>query len=252
MSMRVSRIRRGADRSGSVSARLALTVLCLTLGACAGMDSRDDLPTVAWVDLSRYAGTWYEIARLPMWFQRHCVDSKATYSSRPDGAVGVRNECVTDTGGLEQAVGVATVVDAQTNARLTVVFDNWFARLFGSSREGNYWVLDLDPEYRIAMVGTPDRRFLWILSRTPHLDEATYRRLVERAQQLGYPVSDLIRASRPPLRDGSQLAPHRHRKYYSGATGEGSRPEVQGFWNFEPRTSGRSCRASVPVAHVRA
>jgi apolipoprotein D and lipocalin family protein len=197
MTMRTLPLRRVANRSSVESARLALAVLCFTLGACAGVDSRGDLPTVASVDLSRYAGTWYEIARLPMWFQRHCVDSKATYSSRPDGAVGVRNECVTDTGGLEQAEGVATVVDAKTNARLTVVFDNWFARLFGSSREGNYWILDLDPEYRTAMVGTPDRRFLWILSRTPQLDEATYRRLVERAQQLGYPVLDLIRASRP-------------------------------------------------------
>jgi hypothetical protein len=99
------------------------------------------------VDLSRYVGTWYEIARLPMWFQRHCVDSKAIYSSRSDGAIGVHNECVTDTGKVEQAEGVATVIDAKTNARLTVVFDNWFARLFGSSREGNYWVLDLDPEF---------------------------------------------------------------------------------------------------------
>ena len=197
MTMRTLPLRRVANRSSVESTRLALAVLCFTLGACAGVDSRGDLPTVASVDLSRYAGTWYEIARLPMWFQRHCVDSKATYSSRPDGAVGVRNECVTDTGGLEQAEGVATVVDAKTNARLTVVFDNWFARLFGSSREGNYWILDLDPEYRTAMVGTPDRRFLWILSRTPQLDEATYRRLVERAQQLGYPVSDLIRAQRP-------------------------------------------------------
>jgi apolipoprotein D and lipocalin family protein len=197
LSMRTSPIRRGANRSGSVSARLALTVLCFTLGACAGLDSRGELPTVASVDLSRYAGTWYEIARLPMWFQRHCVDSKAIYSNRPDGAVGVHNECVTNSGGVEQAEGVATVVDAKTNARLTVVFDNWFARLFGSSREGNYWILDLDPEYRTAMVGTPDHRFLWILSRTPQLDKATYRRLVERAQQLGYPVSDLIRARRP-------------------------------------------------------
>jgi apolipoprotein D and lipocalin family protein len=196
MTMRTLPLRRVANRSSVESARLALAVLCFTLGACAGVDSRGDLPTVASVDLSRYAGTWYEIARLPMWFQRHCVDSKATYSSRPDGAVGVRNECVTDTGGLEQAEGVATVVDAKTNARLTVVFDNWFARLFGSSREGNYWILDLDPEYRTAMVGTPDRRFLWILSRTPQLDEATYRRLVERARELGYPVSDLIKAQR--------------------------------------------------------
>ena len=109
----------------------------------------------------------------------------------------MRNECVTDVGGLEYAGGVATVVDAKTNARLTVVFDNWFVHLFGSSREGNYWILDLDPEYRTAMVGTPDRRFLWILSRTPQMDEVIYRRLVERAQQLGYPVSDLIHARRP-------------------------------------------------------
>ena len=195
--MRTSPIRRGTNHLGSVSARFALMILCLTLGACARVDSRGDLQTVASVDLSRYAGTWYEIARLPMWFQRHCVDSKAMYSSRPDGAVGVRNECITDTGGIERAEGVATVVDTKTNARLTVVFDNWFARLFGSSREGNYWILDLDPEYRTAMVGTPDCRFLWILSRTPQLDGATYGRLVERAQQFGYPVSDLIRAQRP-------------------------------------------------------
>ncbi|MDP1946167.1 MAG: lipocalin family protein [Nitrospirota bacterium] len=174
-----------------------MTVLFLMLGACTGVNVSGDLPTVASVDLSRYAGTWYELARLPMWFQRHCVDSKAVYSIRPDGAVGVHNECVTDAGGFEQAEGVATVVDPKTNARLTVVFDNWFARLFGSSRDGNYWILDLDAEYRIAIVGTPDRQFLWILSRTPQLDETTYRGLVERARQLGYPVSDLITPRRP-------------------------------------------------------
>jgi len=202
LSMRKPPRRHGVHDSGSMSARLTLTVLlCLTLGACAGVDSRGDLSTVASVDLSRYAGTWYEIARLPMWFQRHCVDSKAIYSRRPDGAVAVYNECVTKSGVVEHAEGVATVVDTKTNARLTVVFDNWFAQLFGSSREGNYWVLDLDSEYRTAMVGTPDRRYLWILSRTPQLEEATYRRLVERARQLGYPVSDLIEARRPPHRD---------------------------------------------------
>lgn len=92
------------------------------------MDSRTPLTTVPSVDLNRYTGTWYEIARLPMWFQRHCVDSKAVYTSRPDGAIGVHNECITDRGGLDHADGVATVVDPKTNARLTVVFDNFFAR----------------------------------------------------------------------------------------------------------------------------
>lgn len=175
---------------------LLVVVFSLMLAACAGMDSRGALPTASSVDLSRYAGTWYEIARLPMWFQRHCVDSKAIYTTRPGGTIGVHNECVTDTGGTDQADGMATVVDQVTNARLQVVFENWFARLFGSSREGNYWIIDLAPDYRTSMVGTPDRRYLWILSRSPHLDEPTYQRLVERARQLGFAVSDLIRAQR--------------------------------------------------------
>lgn len=168
----------------------------LVLSACAGMDSRTPLTTVPSVDLNRYTGTWYEIARLPMWFQRHCVDSKAVYTSRPDGAIGVHNECITDRGGLDHADGVATVVDPKTNARLTVVFDNFFARLFGSSREGNYWIIELDPDYQVAMVGTQDRRYLWILSRMPVLDRPVYQRYVERAQELGFPVSDLIHTKR--------------------------------------------------------
>ncbi len=176
---------------------LATAALCLLLSACAGVDRKDTLATVESVDLDRYAGTWYEIARLPMYFQRHCLHSKAVYTTRPDGTMGVHNECTTDRGGVERVEGVATVIDATTNARLTVVFDNFFARLFGSSREGNYWILDLDPEYRTAMVGTPDRRFLWILSRASQLDESSYQRLVEKARQMGFPASKLIRDRRP-------------------------------------------------------
>ncbi|MBA5869345.1 MAG: hypothetical protein GDA68_04945 [Nitrospira sp. CR2.1] len=178
---------------------LSLTVpLCAMVAACAGVDRKDALPTVQTVDLDRYTGTWYEIGRLPMWFQRHCVDSKATYTLRADGAIGVRNECVTDAGAHDYIEGVARVVDPQTNARLTVVFDNFFARLFGSSRDGNYWILALDPDYRTAMVGTPDRRYLWILSRHARLDDATYQQLVKQARQLGFPVSTLIRTRRTP------------------------------------------------------
>ena len=183
-------------RSGRLATLCAATVLYLVLAACAGVERKEALSTVPLVDLARYEGTWYEMARLPMWFQRHCVDSKAIYTSRADGTIGVHNECVTDSGGHDQIEGVATVIDTTTNARLTVVFDNFFARLFGSSREGNYWILVLDPDYRTAVVGTPDRRYLWILSRSPHLDEPTYQRLVEQARRLGFPVSELIRAHR--------------------------------------------------------
>ncbi len=176
-------------------AMLATTCMLIMAG-CAGIESRQPLQTVASVDLVRYAGTWYEIARLPMLFQRYCIDSKAIYSVRPDGKIGVHNECVTDSGKLDQADGIATIVDTTTNAKLAVTFDNFFARLVGPSREGNYWIIDLDPDYQTALVGTPDRRYLWILSRTAHLDEVTYQRLVAKAQQLGFPVADLIQAKR--------------------------------------------------------
>jgi len=179
-----------------VTTVFALTLLGWVLGGCAVIEPRRDLPTVTSVDLGRYAGTWYEIARLPMWFQRHCVDSQAVYRLRSDGRIGVHNECVTDDGGLVAADAVATVVDAKTNARLMVVFDNWFARLFGTSREGNYWILDLDSEYRTVLVGTPDRRYLWILARAPRIDDGTYNRLVQLARALGYPVEHLIRDTR--------------------------------------------------------
>lgn len=178
------------------SLAMLIGMCALLVTGCAGIESRQPLQTVASVDLARYAGTWYEIARLPMWFQRHCIDSKAIYTTRPDGKIDVHNECVTDAGGLDQVEGIATIVDPQTNAKLAVTFDNFFARLVGPSRDGNYWILDLDPDYQTALVGTPDRRYLWMLSRSPHLDEATYQRVVRKAQQLGFPVSDFIRAKR--------------------------------------------------------
>jgi apolipoprotein D and lipocalin family protein len=184
-----------------VHVRLLLSVAMVGgfVTGCAGIESRPDVSTVPAVDLTRYAGTWYEIARLPMWFQRHCVHSKAIYALRAGGTMGVHNECITAFGEVEAADGVAVVVDPRTNARLHVVFDNWFSRLFGPSREGNYWILDLDSAYRTAVVGTPDRRHLWILAREPQLEDASYQRLVEVGRKFGYPVAELIRNQRPGL-----------------------------------------------------
>lgn len=177
---------------------LVSAVVVIGLHGCAGIPPGEPVTTVESVDLARYVGTWYEIARLPMWFQRHCVDSKAVYTRRDDGRIGVHNECVTDSGEVSQADGTATVVDPVTNARLSVTFDNWFSRLFGSSSEGNYWILALDSDYQTAMVGTPDRRYLWMLARSPHIAEATYQDLAARAQRMGFPVSELIRDQRAP------------------------------------------------------
>lgn len=185
---------------------VGLVLVFFIASSCASMEQKTQLSVVPSVDLARYAGTWYEIARLPMWFQRHCVDSKAVYTRRSDGTIGVHNECVTDDGGMETAEGAAIVVDTRTNARLKVVFDNWFARLFGSSRDGNYWILDLDPDYRTALVGTPNRRYLWILARSPQLDSATFQRLVSKGRELGYPMDELIRDQRARHIDGERAS----------------------------------------------
>ncbi|UCH91816.1 MAG: lipocalin family protein [Nitrospirota bacterium] len=159
------------------------------------------LQTVNSVDLTRYAGTWYEIARLPMWFQRDCVASQAIYTLLLNGKIQVQNQCRTKSGDQKQVQGVATVVDTTTNAKFYVVFNNWVAKLFSgwgsASTTGNYWILHLDPAYQAALVGTPDREYLWILSRTTTLDQTIYEQLVSLGKQKGYLTADLIRDSHP-------------------------------------------------------
>jgi apolipoprotein D and lipocalin family protein len=154
------------------------------LAACAG---RPPLRTVERVDLARYVGTWYEIASLPNRFQRGCAATTATYALRDDGRVAVRNRCLRD-GGESAIEGVAWPVD-ESHARLRVRFFWPFT--------GAYQVIALDPEYRWAMVGHPSRRFLWILSRTPRLDDAVYQRLVAEARAQGFEVARLARTPQP-------------------------------------------------------
>ena len=191
--------------SGNQSAWLLFLVLTFVISVgCARVSIEPELPpleTVTSVDLTRYSGTWYEIARLPMWFQRDCVASQAIYTLLLNGNVGVKNQCLTTSGDQKQAQGVATVVDENTNAKLYVVFDNWAAKLFsgwGSApTEGNYWILYLDLDYRTALVGTPDREYLWVLSRSPTLEKAIYEKLVSLGKQKGYFTANLIQDSHP-------------------------------------------------------
>jgi len=169
---------------------------CVILSACAGPAALDPSrvpPTVARVELARYQGTWYEIARLPMWFQRNCLRSQATYGILETGEVSVLNECDTEGSGKVSISGKARVVDAKTNARLEVRFDNWFAVFIPSQPQGNYWILYLDGDYRTVIVGTPDRNNLWIMARTPAIDEARYTELVGIARGLGFETDKLIR-----------------------------------------------------------
>jgi len=141
------------------------------------------LEVVVRVDIGRYLGTWYEIARIPTRFQKNCVAVTATYSLRPDGKIRVINRCRKKTldGPLREIEGKAWVADKKTNAKLKVQFFWPFS--------GDYWIIELDPDYRWAVVGHPDRTYLWILSRTPRMDQALYNDLLDRVGNKGYDIA---------------------------------------------------------------
>lgn len=145
------------------------------------------LDVVEFVDLTRYAGKWYEIASYPQIFQAGCTGTTAEYTLRDDGTVKVVNTC--NTGSLDGPVnrieGTARVADATTNAKLNVSFFPPF--------EADYWIIDLGPDYEYAVVSDPSRRSLWILSRTPTLDDATYQGILDRVSAKGFDLDRLVR-----------------------------------------------------------
>lgn len=145
------------------------------------------LETVNFVDLDRYVGLWYEIARYHHRFQEGCIGSKATYTLRDDGKITVVNECHdrSFSGKLRSVKGKAWVVDKETNARLKVSFFWPFA--------GDYWIIDLGKDYEYAVVGHPSRKYLWILSRTPEMDEKAYEAILARLQKQEYDTTKLVR-----------------------------------------------------------
>lgn len=171
--------------------RLLTTLLLSGIPALALANASQPLPTVATVDLDRYAGQWFEISRLPMWFERNCVgDVTATYTRRSDDRVGVVNRCRTQDGFIS-ARGIAEVPDPAHPGQLRVRFaPDWLAWI--PAVWGDYWIIDLDPDYRWVMIGAPSRGYLWILARTPTLDQATTHRLKQKAAGLGFDIAPMI------------------------------------------------------------
>ncbi len=172
---------------------MALYAVLLFL-ACSTAPELPELVTVSHVDLRQYLGKWYEIARLPAWFQKGCLQSTATYGLDESGQITVLNECLMKDGKRKSASGRASIVDRQSQAKLEVLFDNWFSRVFPGLVKGQYWILYVDPDYRHAVVGTPDRKYLWFLARNPAVEDAMYTELVRFAQSRGFETDRLIRA----------------------------------------------------------
>jgi apolipoprotein D and lipocalin family protein len=142
------------------------------------------LEVVPHVELEKYLGKWYEIAHLPAKFQEDCNETTATYSLLDDGSISVLNQSIKN-GKMKQAKGKAKVVDKNSNAKLKVTF---FWPFYG-----DYWIIKLGNNYDYAVVGTPNRKYLWILNRTPQMDDKLYSQLIEYAKSKGFDVDNLIK-----------------------------------------------------------
>lgn len=172
-----------------------LPVLVIVIGlflipGCVTLETKtmNPLQAVDYVDLNRYVGTWYEIARFANRFQKNCAGSKATYTLGDDGRITVINECYDPSSGKQRSVkGKAWVKDRATNAKLRVSFFWPFA--------GDYWIIDLGREYEYAVVGHPKRKYLWVLSRSPEMARETYEGILKQLERQEYDTSKLIQTA---------------------------------------------------------
>ena len=153
--------------------------------------------TIATLDVPRYMGTWYEIAKFPNRFQRNCVaNTRAQYLAQGDGTVQVLNSCITADGGTIDALGLARQVGNSTSPKLQVRFApawlSWLPMVWG-----DYWVIDLDTDYQLAAVSDAQRDYLWVLSRTPRVNPNSYNALLTRLQAQGFDVQRLETTPQP-------------------------------------------------------
>jgi apolipoprotein D and lipocalin family protein len=149
---------------------------------------KNELQVVSKVDLKKYVGLWYEIAKIPNRFQKNCIkNTTAEYSFRDDGKIKVVNSCVQSDGSKKVAEGVAKVVDNFNNAKLEVSF----VRILGIQLFwGDYWIIGLGENYDFAIVGSPDRKYGWILSRTKKLPQEKLSKISDLLMINGYDIKN--------------------------------------------------------------
>lgn len=185
--------------SAHLFSRAIRAAVLLSLGSAPLLSAQAASPApvtaIPALDLTRYAGRWHEIARLPNWFQKKCVrETVAEYELLADTTMRVVNSCRQADSTLTRAEGRAKLAERGGPAsKLKVRFAPRILS-FLPMVWGDYWVLDLTDDYTVALVGTPDRKYLWILARVPDPDPALYQRMVDAAAAQGFDVTRLVRA----------------------------------------------------------
>jgi apolipoprotein D and lipocalin family protein len=178
--------------------KIPLLIFSLNIGHVVSLPAQDsgsnELLAAPSVDLNRYAGTWYEIARLPNRFQSTCAgDVTATYMLLDDGTIKVVNRCRQENGEFTSAAGIARRAQEDgPNTKLEVRFAPAFLS-FLPFVWGDYWIIDLAADYSYAVVGEPGREYLWVLARSPLLDDKTLDGILERTKEQGYDTTQLVR-----------------------------------------------------------
>ncbi|MBV1733512.1 MAG: lipocalin family protein [Hydrogenophaga sp.] len=183
--------------------QLALALALLSPFAAPAQTSAppEPLQTIARLDVGRYLGTWYEIAKYPNRFQRQCVaDTSALYRLRDDGQLDVINRCRQANGEVAEAVGRARQDGPADSPKLEVRFApawlSWLPMVWG-----NYWVIDLDTDYQLVAVSEPSREYLWVLSRTPTVEAGAYQALLGRLREKGFDLTRLEPTVQPGKSD---------------------------------------------------
>lgn len=174
---------------------MKLLISCLTsfmiLVPALAANPPQPLQTIQSLDVPRYMGTWFEIAKYPNRFQKQCVrNTSAEYSLQKDGSVKVLNRCQLASGDMEEAQGQARQLGGVKSPKLEVRFApawlSWLPMVWGK-----YWVIDLDPEYQMVAVSEPSREYLWVLARTQQVDKAKYDALLQRLKAKGFDLNKL-------------------------------------------------------------
>jgi len=171
---------------------LTILTVIISLNACLSQNTMIDNSVVPYLEISRYLGTWYEIARYDHRFERGLVGVTANYSLREDGKIKVVNSGYKGSleGPRSEAIGKAKIPDPELPSKLKVSFF-WFFY-------GDYYVMELDRDYQWALVGSSSDKYLWILSRTPQVEEGLYQDLLSRLEKRGYDTTKLIKVEQKP------------------------------------------------------